>query len=90
MFNVPDQAPDLMFEIVSPGRASHDRDYLEKRADYHRFGIREYVIVDRFKREVLVLTWKEGDYVESVLDENAVYTTPLLPGLSIGLAEAFA
>src|SRR4051794_32368405 len=25
---IPDRVPDLMFEVVSPGRESHDRDYV--------------------------------------------------------------
>jgi Uma2 family endonuclease len=87
---VPDRVPDMIFEIVSESRSDQERDYIDKREEYHRIGVKEYVIVDRFKREVLVLTWKEGDYDERTLDENGRYTTPLLPGLAIELAEAFA
>ena len=46
---IPDRVPDMMFEIVSPDKASRDRDIPSKRAEYHRFGVKEYVIVDRFK-----------------------------------------
>ena len=36
--NIPDQVPDLVFEIVSPGKTSRRRDYVEKRAQYEKTG----------------------------------------------------
>lgn len=86
---IPDRVPDMMFEIVSPDRRSRSRDYIDKRADYHRFGVREYVIIDRFARTVTVLTHAPGDYRERILRLSDTYTSPLLPGLAIPLAEVF-
>jgi Uma2 family endonuclease len=87
---IPDRVPDLMFEFVSPGRAAHDRDYVEKRADYHRIGVREYIIIDRFTKRVTVLSHAPGGYEERVLTPADTYSSPLLPGLEIPLAEVFA
>ena len=87
---VPRRVPDLVFEFVSGSRADQERDYIAKREEYHLIGVREYVIVDRFKKQALLLTWQEDDYAESVLSADAAYTTPLLPGLNVSLAEAFA
>jgi Uma2 family endonuclease len=87
---VPERVPDMIFEIVSENLADQERDYIDKREEYHRIGVREYVIIDRFKREALVLTWRQEDYAEQVFVADAVYTSPLLPGLAIPLAEAFA
>jgi Uma2 family endonuclease len=87
---VPDRVPDLVFEFVSADRSDQERDYIAKRAEYHAVGVREYVIVDRFKQAVLVLTWQADDYGERMLRPADVYTTPLLPGLSIALGEAFS
>jgi Uma2 family endonuclease len=87
---VPERVPDIIFEIVSENLADQERDYIDKREEYHRIGVREYVIIDRFKRAALVLTWRPDDYAEQVLAETAVYTSPLLPGITIPLAEAFA
>ena len=87
--DVPERVPDLIVEIVSENLADQERDYIDKREEYHRISVKEYVIIDRFKREALVLTWRPDDYAEQVLAENAVYTTQLLPGLAIPLAEAF-
>lgn len=86
---MPDRVPEMMFEIVSPGRESHERDYVRKRADYHRLGIREYVVIDRLQRKVTIFRWKPKGYEETVLTGDAVYTSPLLPGLAIPLAEVF-
>jgi Uma2 family endonuclease len=84
---IPDRVPDLMFEIVCPGREDRDRDYVEKRADYHRIGIREYVIIDRFTKRVTVLSYAPEGYEEHVLTPGGSYTSPLLPGLEIPLTE---
>lgn len=60
-----------------------------KRAEYYAIGVREYVIVDRFKRTVLVLTWAEDDYVEYTLSSGDTYTTPMLPGLEVSIHDVF-
>ena len=86
---IPERVPELIFEFVSGNRADQERDYIHKRAEYHAVGVREYVIVDRFKQQALVLTWNRDDYAEHVLDATDEYTTPLLPGLKVGLEEAF-
>ena len=83
--DIPDQPPDLMFEIISPG--SRKRDYVEKRAEYHRAGIREYVVIDRGKQRVTVLTHDAGEYREQVLTRTDIYRSPLLPGFEVVLAE---
>ncbi|HTI50430.1 MAG TPA: Uma2 family endonuclease [Planctomycetaceae bacterium] len=83
----PDQPPDIAFEIVSGGGEDRKRDYVDKRADYLRAGVREYVIVDRFEQRVTVLRRSRGRFVESQLGPKDNYTTPLLPGLRIPLKE---
>lgn len=86
---IPVRVPELMFEILSPGQRSHDRDLVDKRAEYHAVDVLEFVIVDRFRRRVLVLTREPGGYAERVLTDADTYTSPLLPGLEIRLAEVF-
>ncbi len=87
---VPKRVPDLIFEFVSAHRGDQERDYIDKRGEYYAIGVREYVIVDRFKQSALQLTWQETDFSERVLSATQTYTTPLLPGLQIPLNEAFA
>ena len=86
---LPERAPDLVFEVVSRDRRDRERDYVQKRAEYHARGVREYIIVDRFDRAVTVLRWEPDGYAEAaVLGPGDAYTSPLLPGLSVPLAEA--
>jgi Uma2 family endonuclease len=87
---VPTRVPDLIFEFVSQDRSDQERDYIDKRQEYYRIGVREYVIVDRFKQAALVLTYqKGGDFAEHRLKANETYETSLLPGLRVDLPEAF-
>jgi Uma2 family endonuclease len=86
---IPERAPELIFEFVSPGRMAHDRDYVEKRSDYHAAGVREYVIVDPLAARVIVLTDAPGRYAERVLRAGEAYATPLLPDLAVPLAGIF-
>lgn len=86
---VPRRVPDLIFEFVSANRSDQERDYIDKRAEYHSIGVKEYVIVDRFKQAVLVLTWEENDFSDSWLRAGDAYTSPRLPGLRIELSGVF-
>ena len=85
----PDRVPELVFEVVSPGAESHDRDYIEKRDDYYGCGVREYVVIDRFRRLAVIFTSGADDFSERCLTETEEYTTPLLPGLVIPLSAVF-
>ena len=83
----PHWVPDIVFEIVSAGWENRRRDYEEKRSEYERLGVREYVIVDRFDHFVTVLTLTDGHYAEQRFGPNDSYTSPQLPGLSIPLQD---
>lgn len=87
--SVPLRVPELIFEFVSADRSDQERDYIDKRAEYHAIGVKEYVIVDRFKSAALVLTWQKDDYQELWLPPSDEYRTNLLPGLCVSLAEVF-
>ena len=87
---VPDRVADIVFEFVSAMRADQERDYIHKRAEYYAVGVQEYVIVDRFKKTVLVLTHGQTDFDERRLKPGEHYTTPLLPGLSVPVDEVFS
>jgi Uma2 family endonuclease len=89
-FELPDQPPDLMVEIVTAGRDSNLTVCGTKRNDYYRVGVREYVIVDRILRKVIVLTHASDGYRERVLNTTDTYATPLLPALGIPIAKVFS
>ena len=85
-FTIPELVPDLVFETVSGGGEDRQRDYVDKRAEYLRIGVKEYVIVDRFLHRVTVLRRVRGRFSETELVPKETYTTPLLPGLKIPLS----
>ena len=86
---VPHRVPDIIFEFVSASRSDHERVYIDKREEYHAIGVKEYVIVDRFKQAVLVLTWQPTDFAEHWIHRENAYSTELLPGLKVDLSEVF-
>jgi Uma2 family endonuclease len=77
----------IVLEIVSKG--SEHRDYILKREEYLDFGIREYWILDAFKREMLVLRRSAGIWIEAVIRPPKLYRTPLLPGFRFSCAKVF-
>lgn len=84
---IPDRVPDMIFEIVSETRSDQRRDYDEKHEEYERIGVTEYVIVDRFRHTVTVLRLVDGEFNETVLGPDDVYSSPLLPGLRLPLKD---
>ena len=80
-------APDIVVEILSTDR---NRDLVRKRQIYAEAGVREYWPIDPRDDTVTQLELREGEYFErAVLGVGDALTTPLLPGLSIPLAEVF-
>ena len=76
--------PAWVAEVVSPDKEARDRDYVAKRQEYLRFGIREYWIVDPSLRRLTVLvrdeaadgpTWRERIF----LGDDPI-ESDLLPG----------
>ncbi|MFI1365737.1 Uma2 family endonuclease [Streptomyces griseochromogenes] len=53
----------VVFEVVSPGKRSQDRDRVKKRREYARAGIPVYVIIDDYDKQgtVTVLTEPQPD-----------------------------
>ncbi|MGB2924577.1 MAG: Uma2 family endonuclease [Limnothrix sp.] len=58
--------PELVIEVVSPGRENIERDYRYKRSQYQARGINEYWIVDPLTEKVTVLTMNRGLYDEAI------------------------
>jgi Uma2 family endonuclease len=79
--------PDIAVEIVS--RSSHHRDYVEKREEYLRFGIREYWIIDAHRQQMLALRRSGSRWRARVVEADGVYRTRLLPGFEFNLAPIF-
>jgi len=83
--------PQLVVEVVSPGRENADLDYRYKRSEYAARGIAEYWIVDPsaslrvnpIQQRVTVLEWVEGLYEERIFQSNQQIISPTLPDLDL-------
>jgi Uma2 family endonuclease len=56
--------PQMVVEVVSPGRQNHDRDYNNKLAQYQAIGVDEYWIVDPSQQIVTVFKLETDGYVK--------------------------
>jgi Uma2 family endonuclease len=82
-------APALVVEVLSPG--TRKRDLGVKKDLFDRGGVREYWIVDPKANTVTVYRRSVGGLtkVQSLPDDAAALTTPLLPGFSLSLQRLF-
>ena len=80
-------APDIVVEVLSSDRS---RDLVRKRQLYAEARVQEYWIFDPREDTTTLLELNNGEYVErAVLTADDALTTPLLPGLSISMADVF-
>ena len=77
--------PHIVVEVVSPG--GEDRDFIQKREEYLRVGVREYWILDPEQRRMHVLIRAGDTWEETIVAEADVYRTILLPGLEVSPGE---
>ncbi|MBW4434370.1 MAG: Uma2 family endonuclease [Pelatocladus maniniholoensis HA4357-MV3] len=74
-------APELIIEVLSPGKQNELRDKEAKLKLYSVQGVREYWIVDRFTKHVEVYRREKARLilVATLLGDDEI-TSPLLPG----------
>lgn len=84
-------APELVVEVLSPGKTNEDRDRLAKLKLYSTQGVHEYWIVDRIAQRVAVYRRNEAQLVQvaTLLGSDRI-TSPLLPGFAGEIARWFA
>ena len=82
--------PTIAVEFVSAGTRNVRRDYVQKREEYLDLGLREYWIIDRFRRRMTVYRREDDEVFELVIREQDVYETPLLSGFQLPLAKLLA
>lgn len=75
--------PAIVVEFVSDSTRDRRRDYEEKRREYAAIGVKEYWIIDRFRRTMTVC---RGTEMPLILRESETFTTHLLPGFELPLA----
>ena len=80
--------PPVIVEIVSPGEANRQRDYLEKRQQYAARGIPEYWIVDPQAQMVMILRLEASNYVEvGQFRQQEQIVSPMFPTLTLTAAQ---
>lgn len=83
-----DGPPTLVAEVLSPSTRAHDADL--KRQVYEYFGVAELWLVDPEARTVEVLRREGEAFAEAgVLGEDAVLTSPNLPGFEAEVGALF-
>ncbi|MCU1266331.1 MAG: hypothetical protein JWM21_2649 [Acidobacteria bacterium] len=83
-------APELVVEVLSPGRADERRDREAKLGLYSRRGVDEYWIVDwRLKQIEVYRRLEQALNLIANLQESDNLESPLLPGFSLPLATLF-
>ncbi|MFO0891623.1 MAG: Uma2 family endonuclease [Isosphaeraceae bacterium] len=81
------EAPTIVVEFVSAGKVNLERDYVSKRAEYREIGVKEYWIVDRFAKALMVHRFAEGQDQTLVIPATGTYETPLLAGYELPLGQ---
>jgi Uma2 family endonuclease len=84
------RAPELVVEVLSPGKRNEYRDRVAKLKLYSRRGVSEYWIVDWIQRRVEVYR-REGDALKltTTLHADDALESPLLPGFSCQVSKLF-
>ncbi|HEY0829048.1 MAG TPA: Uma2 family endonuclease [Bacilli bacterium] len=81
-------APDLVAEILSPSTSQNDK--IRKKAQYERFGVKEYWVVDPVHHTVDQFLLDSGKYfLYATLGEGDVLTSTEFPCISISMSELF-
>lgn len=74
--------PQLVVEVVSPGKKNRDRDYRYKRSQYQARGISEYWVIDPREQQITVFNLVEGLYEEEKFRGDEAIASSLLSALS--------
>jgi Uma2 family endonuclease len=82
----PGDPPAVVAELVSAGKVDQERDYVAKRAEYRAIRVREYWVIDRFRRRLTVFLFGRQKDEERLVPEGKSYMTPLLPGFELPVA----
>ena len=64
---------------MSAGKVNQERDYVAKRAEYREIGVREYWVIDRFRRTLTVYSFSGENDQELVISEKPELRDPAAP-----------
>lgn len=75
-------APELVVEVIS--RGSRRLDSQTKKADYERFGVQEYWLVDPERKQITFYRLSEGRF-EEVSPAGTAFASQAVPGFVLDL-----
>jgi Uma2 family endonuclease len=84
------ETPTIAVEFVSKGKVNQERNYTAKRAEFREIGVREYWVVDRFRRSLTVYRFTGEQDECRRIPEDQTYESPLLPGFVLPLKQLLA
>jgi Uma2 family endonuclease len=84
------ETPSIAVEFVSKGKVNQERDYTAKRAEFREIGVREYWVIDRFRRSLTVYRFTGEKDEEIRIPEDQTDEPPLLPGFVLPLKQLLA
>lgn len=80
--------PQLVAEVLSPGKQNRDRDLIRKRDQYAARDIPEYWLVDPEQQTVTILQWQDGSYAKAgVFHADNRLVSPTFPDLQLTPAQ---
>ncbi len=84
--------PPLVMEVVSPGKANRERDFVAKRRQYADRGIPEYWLIDPEMARIIVLVLgQDGTYVEhGVFKGDSIVISTQFPILNLTAEQILA
>jgi Uma2 family endonuclease len=83
-------APELVVEIVSPGKENRARDLIAKRRLYGKYGVQEYWIVDAENKSVTIFQLTRSTLAQIRIAQNGdEITSPLLPEFTLKVSSIF-
>ncbi len=84
-------APELVIEILSPGRVNARRDLQIKRELYEFFGVEEYWVIKPQDKQVETFRrGKDGLIENRIYEQNETLSTPILPKFKLKIQQLFA
>lgn len=78
-FPIPDRltvAPDLVVEVLSPG--SEAMDYITKKDEYERMGVKEYWVVDPANARVRAWHREKNQLIESLVEGDGLASAAIM------------
>jgi Uma2 family endonuclease len=83
-------APNLVIEIISPGKENRARDLNAKRGLYGKYGVEEYWVVDGENRSVKIFRLSANMLEEITnLKDDDVISSPVLPEFRLRVSVIF-